>query len=223
MIFNENGFPRPTGATDFLDSAHLAGLMAFVGHEKMNKALLNEYCIFDYKGEDQLLQLRRCPRETSGLNADNYKNCTRDQLIAYLAGGMTLGLKSTAHLLLIAAKNRSYRAQNTERDVPGSTKKFPDGPDILDPSHIGYMKICAGLSANWFEKLWMRCRIRIASRFSPMKEPNNIVVMSIIYGYAALLKKCNPRIAEAVREYWSGWRGEPELAEMLIKKLEEAK
>ncbi len=31
MIFDEQGFPRDTGATDFKDSARLAGMMAIVG------------------------------------------------------------------------------------------------------------------------------------------------------------------------------------------------
>lgn len=219
MIFNENGFPRPTGATDFLDSAHLAGLMAFVGHEKMPRIRLQLYTKWSVETGHVLM---RCPGDNSGLDATNYKNCSRDQLICYLAGLKNLNAVLLCDALYSAAKERGYRAQNTERDVPSSTKKFPDGPDILDPSHIGYMKICAGLSANWFEKFWMRCRIRIASRFSPMKEPNNIVVMSIIYGYADLLKKCNPKINDAIREYWGNWRNEPELAEMIIIKLEQA-
>lgn len=219
MIFNENGFPRPSGATDYMDSAHAAGLMAFVGHEKMNKALLNEYCIFDETGD---LVLKRCPRDTSGLNPDNYKNCTRDQFIPYFAGLYSYRSLNTVQLLLYAFQNRGYRAQNIEKDVPGSTKKFPDGADTLDPSHIGYMKICAGLKASWFERLWMLARIKIASKFSPLKEPNNIIVMSIVYGYADVLRRSNPQIEEAVRLYWGTWRNESELAEMLIKKLQES-
>lgn len=218
MIFNENGFPRPSGATDFLDSAHLAGLMAFVGHEKMSYKKLVEY--FDFK----TLLATRCPEDNSGLDPSNPNNFTRDQLICYLAGIRVSETQSNAipYALLMKARSRGYRAQNTEKDIPGSTKKFPDGPDILDPSHIGYMKICAGLKANWFERLWMLARIKIASKFSPLKEPNNIIVMSIVYGYADILKKSNLQIFQAIREYWSGWRSEPELAEMLIKKLQES-
>lgn len=220
MIFNENGFPRPSGATDFLDSAHLVGLMAFVGHEKMNPELLEKYCSWDEKTQHYVL--KRCPGEISGLNADNYKNCTRDQLLCYVSGLYQYGCRFQVRLLLTALRERGYRAQNTEKDIPGSTKRFPDGADFLDPSHIGYMKICAGLKANFFERLWMLARIKISSKFSPLKEPNNIIVMSIVYGYADILKKSNPQIYDAIREYWCGWRQEPELAEMLIKKLEEA-
>lgn len=219
MIFNSNGFPKPNGATDWMDSAHIAGLMAFVGHDDMNPEIHQAYTTW-YHNIGRIL--RRCPNDTSGLNPHNYRNCTRDQLICYMAGLYEYDAVFTAGQFLKTVKQRSYRAQNTERDVPGPTKKFPDGADILDPSHIGYMKICAGLEVNWFERLWMRCRIRISSRFFPMKEPNNIVVMSIIYGYADLLKKCNPKINDALRLYWNGWRNEPELCEMLIKKLEEA-
>ncbi len=216
MIFNENGFPKPTGATDWMDSAHLAGLMAFVDHEKMSLNTLREYT-YTESGEAV-----RCPEDYSGLCPANTKNFTRDQSICLLAGYYSYKMSLITRSLLEQAKARGYRAQNTEKDVPGSTKKFPDGADILDPSHVGYMKICAGLKASWFERLWMLARIKIASRFSPLKEPNNIIVMSIVYGYADVLRRSNPQIYEAIRLYWCGWRNEPELAEMLIKKLKES-
>lgn len=221
MIFNENGFPKPNGATDWMDSAHYCGMLYFVEHPEAKK---KAYKILDYVYGKELL---RCPEDYSGLCPANPNNCTRDQFIVYLAGINQFKFREIAKFLLEAAKARDYRAQNTEKDIPGSTKKFPDGPDILDPSHIGYMKICAGLKANWFERLWMLAKIKIMSRISPMSEPNNIVVMSIVYGYANILKKSNPQIFQAIKNYWceneGAWRGEPELAEMLIKKLEEAK
>lgn len=219
MIFNEDRFPRPNGATDWMDSCHAASLMAFVNHPEISHGVLFQY-ISAYNTPV------RCPYDTSGLCPANPNNFTRDQLITLFAGLRAYDFTLTCRALLEAAKQRGYRAQNTEKDIPGSTKKFPDGPDILDPSHIGYMKICAGLKANWFEKAWMLARIKIASKFSPLKEPNNIIVMSIVYGYADILKKSNPQINQAVKNYWceneGAWRGEPGLAEMLIKKLEEA-
>lgn len=215
MRFNENGFPIVNGTTDAMDSAHLAGLMAFVGHEKMSFKILDKYC-------PEVGVAVRCPDDFSGLCPANPNNFTRDQLICLLSGFYSYGARGNPYLLYAEARSRGYRAQNTERDVPGSTKRFPDGADFLDPSHIGYMKICAGLKANWFEKAWMLARIKISSKFSPLKEPNNIIVMSIVYGYAGILKKSNPQIYQAIRNYWSTWRGELELAEVLIKKLEQA-
>lgn len=216
MKFDDNGFPYPSGATDKMDSAHLAGLMAFVGHEKMTRDKLLEYCEMN---EDNEFVLRRCPNDRTDLDPGNYKNCTRDQLIPYMAGLLAKDLPVAAIYLKGAAERRGWRAQNTEKDIPGSTKKFPDGADILDPSHIGYMRICAGLEATWFQRLWMKAKIIIDSTFFPMSEPNNIIVMSIIYGYADMLKKWNPEIYRAISEYWTGWRNEPELAKMLITKL----
>ncbi len=213
MIFNRNGFPKPNGATDWMDSAHIAGLMAFVGHEKMNMDILIEY-VNTPDGSAV-----RCPYDHSGLDPANPKNFTRDQLICLLSGYYAYGADPVTDDLLNEAKKRRYRAQNTEKDIPGSTKKFPDGADFLDPSHIGYMKICAGHQENAFQKLWMKARIKISSKFSPMKEPNNIVVMSVAYGYVDYLYQCNPKIEDAVRLYWNGWRNEPELAEMIIQKL----
>lgn len=32
MIFDENGLPKPTGADDFADSAHLAGILVMINH-----------------------------------------------------------------------------------------------------------------------------------------------------------------------------------------------
>ena len=216
MIFNENGFPRPSGATDWMDSAHAAGLIAFV--DELGIVKLKEY-LDEVDGNTVLV---RCPKDTSGLNPSNYKNCTRDQLICYMSGLYNLRLTGSSFRLLQAAKARGYRAQNTEKDIPGSTKRFPDGADILDPSHIGYMKICAGLKTSWFQRLLMLVRIKIASKFSQLKEPNNIIVMSVIYKYATVLVESNPRIYEAVDLYWKTWRNEPELAEMLKKKLRDS-
>lgn len=207
MIFNRNGYPKPTGATDWMDSCHAISLMAFVNYPGLDKDLL-----FDYFN-DETGEVVRCPKDFTGLCPSNPKNFTRDQLIPFCAA------TPTPFLVFDAVRKRGYRAQNTEKDIPGSTKKFPDGADILDPSHIGYMKICAGLKANWFEKLWMKARIKISSKFSPMKEPNNIIVMSVAYGYVDYLYQCNPKIEDAVRLYWNGWRNEPELAEMIIQKL----
>lgn len=205
----KNGFPKPNGATDWMDSAHLAGIMNWLGHAKAPAP----YLYFDYTNPV------RCPdNDDSGLCPNNPKNFTRDQMICLVAGLAKVhsGLVRT---ILLNVLSNGNRAPNTEKDKPGSTKKWPDGPDYLDPSHIGYLKICAGQEPSRLARIIMIARIYINGWFTSLKEPNNIIVMSWYYGYIDLLKKRNPKLKQAIYDYWAGWRDEKEIADLICEKI----
>jgi hypothetical protein len=213
MIF-ERGLPRDSGATDFADSARLAGLMVVFGHPGMDPALIAEYVINGNQGT-------RFPYEdpTGNKSSNNPKSFTRDQLMCLSAGLAKAGRQDICLKLLEAAKTRNCRAQNTEADVPGSTKKFPDGADLLTPSHMNQLRICSGAKPTITGKALLILDICFNGLFTPMSEPNQLICMCVMAGpkYVKLLRKMNKRLDAAIREYWSGWRGEPELAELIIK------
>ncbi len=205
MIFDAQGLPRDTGATDFMDSCRLAGLMVLVEDSrapKMEAYMINGMGV-------------RHPIEAPSNNPLNF---TRDQMMILAAGLAKQGRQDLALQLYRGAQKRWCRAQNIESDVPGSSKKFPDGADILSPSHMGHLRRCAGLSRSWFGSLWLIIDILSDSHFSPYAEPNQLMAMCMIAGpfYVKLLRKMNKSLNDAIMGYWNNWRCEPFLARALI-------
>lgn len=82
MIFDEMGYPRDTGATDFQDSARLAGMMALVNDPRTPQ-------LFRYvrEGWTGLVYLRH-PLEK------NIYKYSRDQLMCFVAGLHAMKLKA---------------------------------------------------------------------------------------------------------------------------------
>ncbi len=205
----KNGLPKPNGATDWMDSAHLIGVLTFIGAD-LNVATVNSYV-------NELGYAMRCPVDNeSDLQPSNYKNFTRDQFIPFIAALHRLRQYGTMRKVL---SHVGFRMWNTDKDAVGTKKKFPDGPDILDPSHHGYIRILKGEKPRCFQKAWMIARIYINGWFTSLKEPNNIIIMSYYYGYLDLLKKRNKNLRQAIFDYWGGWRDENGIAEALSKKI----
>lgn len=214
MLFDGLGLPKDTGATDKMDSARLAGLMVAINYKSsgINLDLYTKY------GENGVLVATRHPEEVP---SNNYKNFTRDQLIPLAAGLKIQGKSGTARKLYHAAIDRGYRGQNTEADVDGSVKKFPNGADIFTPSHMNHLRMCADEGSSLIGRLWLKLDILFNAKFYPMSEPNQLICMMLIAGpeYVKMWTKLNSKWKDAIREYWSGWRQEPELAEELIAHL----
>lgn len=211
MIYHK-GLPRPTGATDFMDSAHAAGMLILANSsEPFSKLHILAYILSNG------LAVRNPDEEPS----NNPLNFTRDQLIPLAAGLCLTGNKDKVLILYNAAVARGYRAQNTEADYPGTIKKFPNGADILTPSVMNHLRICAGLKPKLLGKAWLILDMTFNGLFTPMAEPNNLIAMALMAGpfYKKLLKVTNPKLNEAIMKYWGGWRGELELASQLIEKL----
>lgn len=215
MIFDAIGLPKDTGASDYMDSARLAGIMAVFNVP--NTPLLHKYLRLDNTGA---LVAVRHPNE---FPSNNPKNFTRDQLMCLTAGmkaqNTPAGVFESLH---DAAVKRGYRAQNTEADIPGSVKKFPNGADILFPSNMNHLRIAAGLPSTFLGRLWLKFDIIVNGLFTPMEEQNQLICMVAVAGkdYVKMYKKWNPKYREATRAYWCGWRQEPELAEEMIRQLE---
>ena len=215
MIFDTHGLPKDTGASDYADSARLAGILGAFGHPAMTAEKIAQYVIGD--------QGVRYPYvdPTGNLSSNNPKNFTRDQEVCLAAGLNKLRRPDLAMKLYRAAQNRWYRGQNTEADIPGSTKKFPDGADLFLFDTMSHLKNCADQGPTVLGRINLIIDICYKAWVKPMTEPNQIMCMCLIAGpmYVKLLRKLNKKLDAAIREYWSGWRGEPELAEFLIEKF----
>lgn len=216
MIYDDYGFPKDNGANDYMDSARLNGICAIFEFWRHNGTKYPINCIryIGYNSDAVVVAVRH-PAEAP---SNNWRNFTRDQLICLAAGLYKHGHTGTVNKLRMAAINRFYRAQNTEADVVGSVKKFPNGADLLTPSVMGHLKRCSGLKANWFQDTWLKMDIIYHGKFAALDEPNQILCMCIVagHGYVQMYKKYNPRWKDGIRLYWCGWRNEPDLAEWMI-------
>lgn len=214
MIFDSIGLPKTAGETDYMDSARLSGMLALFGHPGMSSAKLSLYIengiCFRYPFVDE-----------SNPASNNPANVTRDQILPLVAGFYKRGWIAKTAAVLKATEARVIlgiaRAQNTDADVIGSRKPWYNGADLMLPSDVGHLRICAGLGATLLQRLWLRAEIIIHNRFTPLREPNQLMCKCKVAGeaYVALFKR-NSNWQEAVRLYWSGWRSEPELAEFFI-------
>lgn len=203
MIFDDQGFPKDNGASDWLDSARLAGLMAIVNHPQTPD--LSYYVI---SGEAV-----RHPTSPSN-------NVTRDQLMPLVAGLYKQGHKTYAELLYLAC-NRKFgwgRAQNTH-DIFGEQKPFWRGRDILTPAHMLVMAKACGKKGPKIGYLFVLLDIIWASYIKKHDENNQLISMLFVLGpnWLKLYKLLAGKNYEiAIRNYWENWRNEPELAQMLI-------
>lgn len=208
MIIDEYGLPKDTGATDKMDSARLAGIMSMIGHPSAPD--LSKYIIGD--------QAVRHPHEEPANNPNNF---TRDQLMCLVAGLHAQGRTDICKSLYLAAKKRGYKAQNSEYDYPGTTKKFPNGRDILSPSNMLALRIAAGEKGFALGHIWVVIDILFNAIFTPTREPNQLICQLYVISkkYLKLYKFLTPKWKLAITEYWGGWRGEPELADQMINWL----
>ena len=108
------------------------------------------------------------------------------------------------------------------------TNYQPPNGDFISTSVRGHFKRCAGLKANWFQDLWLWLDVLYSCFIDPLAEPNQLICMLIIHPNKAYLRswcKWNKQWQKSIKNYWceneGSWRGEPELADIMIKKIEE--
>jgi len=198
----QDGYPCDSGSTDGQDSARLAGLMQVFNHpKKMN------YGLFDYVSKEfDNIKLFRHPKEKN-LPGNKY---SRDQLIPFAAG-------------LSKAHQMPQYSDTLHRII---TYK-PENGDWLSPSHKNHLFICAGFKPSFVGDLWLWLDVLWSCFIDPMAESNQLICMMKTHPNKAYLKfwcKWNKQWANSIRNYWSenegAWRGEPELAELMIKTIE---
>lgn len=219
MYLDKTGLPRDNGATDFMDSARLVGVMAtFKCATAINALNLGRYCV------DGIVY-RYPVVDDANPASNNPLNVTRDQILCLAAGYFFKNWSSRCVDILQQAYKRSKftisRAQNAESDVVGSRKPWTNGPDILSPSHMNHLRLCARQRGTTLGYIWLNLDIAFYSLFTPKEEPNQILCMAMVAGpkYVKRMRRWNRHLDTALRTYWGGWRNEPELAEEIITHL----
>ena len=201
------------GKLDGGDSAHRTGFAAFLNSES-DKELL---ALFESNGV--------MVRHPTQVPWNNWKNCTRDQLIGYTAGCWRAGRLDINQRLLAAhvARVPPFTCQDTERDYPGTTKNPPIG-DPLGPHDMMYLRISAGDNAAYTDKagqLALQAAIIYAATQDKKVDQNNLILHSILCGRLKLLVDLVPHYEESIRYYWSEWRKQPRIAEEFIWVIKE--
>lgn len=201
------GFPRCTNANDMADSPVIAAWLALVSHPQAID--MKRYFVNDNNPV-------RCPSGKSILETS--PRCfSRDQLVM-LAAGMW-------------AQGQSYWYYDkafAPNDLDEVTLKWKI-PDFLSVSVRNHLKLGAGLAvlASWLGYKFLELDIWFASRTD--HEHNQLQAMCIVAGpkYVKKYVAKNPNWRQATYKYWADDtpgaynRGEPELAAMIVKKIEE--
>jgi hypothetical protein len=196
---------EPHGHLDGGDSAHRTGFVAFL-NSQVDKDLLPRF-------ESNGIMVRH----PSQAPWNNWKNCSRDQLIGYAAGCWRAGRNDINKRLLSAhlARSTPPTCQNTE-ETDGTTKI----PDFLGPHDIMFLRICAGDNAAYTDTPFGQTTLQAAIDFAGLQDTtvdqNNLILHTIICGRLKLLVTMMPQYEDSIRYYWSEWRGQPRIAEEFI-------
>jgi hypothetical protein len=170
-------------------------------------------------------QLTRHPKQEPLNNPNNF---TRDQLICWSAGSTTISRYNQAmRRVFWACIKRGFRAQNSEADYPGTTKKFPNGRDLLSPGDVYFLSVCAfgrGPGSWIFSILglpWLLLTLFVSCKLNPKGEQNQLLCQGFVIGkwMTRLHYKLHPNLAKNLHDYWGGWRDQHELAYAAISKI----
>lgn len=188
--YDEYGYPKDRGAVDFQDSARLVGILQVFDHpNKLNEKILDYYSI----EKDYL----RHPKE------ENIYKFSRDQWVCLAAG---------------------YKAAGYSDQIYGIYE--PENGDFMSQSHRSHIKICQGYSPTLLGNLWLWLDVLYSCFIDPLAEPNQLICMLIVHPNKAYLKfwcKWNKHWEASIKNYWceneGAWRGEHELAEIMIREI----
>jgi hypothetical protein len=206
----------------------------------MRVGILN---LFKYSEDTSIFYYEKdgvCVRHPTDAPWNNPKNFSRDQLIPLVAGFYGRDLTEKAKRVFWAHAKRFFFCQNSERDVPGSTKypwphsfvndkgqeetrKF-DFRDFLMPDGVFHLIKCARIYPLYLFGLiglpWLALSIYGHSK-SSHKEHNQILCQCKVAGKWALrlFVKLVPNWKEDLREYY-GSRNEMEYADIIIQDVE---
>ncbi len=191
MIIDEYGLPRDNGASDKQDSARLAGIMTVFHYPTV--VTTHKYVVL---GKNLNTIYVRHPKEV-------IYNFSRDQALCLMAG-----LAEQGHSGLV-------------------NKEYITGVDIFSPAHNGHVARCQAKEASLLQAAWLWIDVVYSCYVTPLSEPNQLLCMLMMADevYLRFWLKHNKQWRKAIRDYWceneGAWRGERDLAEHMIKQLEE--
>lgn len=96
------------------------------------------------------------------------------------------------------------------------------GKDIFPPSVRGHVRRCQGGKASWFQNQCLKLDILWAAYVKPDAEINQLLCMLMIAGdeWIFWFTEHHKTWRENLREYWCGWRGEPDLCFWIISRID---
>lgn len=102
-------------------------------------------------------------------------------------------------------------------------REYIDGKDILSPSVMGHIRRCQGKKAHWWQDAWLYLDILWSAYADPKAELNQLLCVLIIAGpkWIERFKRHHKSWEKNLIDYWCGWRNEPELCDVMIKKIKE--
>lgn len=177
MIWREDGVPRIDGATDFRDSAMLAGMMILFGYERLPYPML-------YLNEFN--RLVRCP-------GDDPCDMSKDNSI-----GLMLAAGKFANTLPF---KEAYRPA-VERLL--QTNLFQNGDPLSPTNRMAINYVWYGKSGTVFEKLWLNLDILLSTTINQWKEPNQLLcVLKVLPDkYLKRYLKLHTDWKRCLRLYW---------------------
>jgi len=102
--------------------------------------------------------------------------------------------------------------------------EFINGKDIIYPSLKGVETIAKRGKPYFWQYYWAKLEVYIHAKFQPLKEPFQTIAACEVYGLYEFWTKHNKLWKWSIYRYWSqldgAWRGEPELAEHIIRYVE---
>lgn len=197
------------GPKDGGDSANRTGILAFCGSPE------DAANIPKFVGADGLM-FRHPTDKSDTHDHTNPFNCSRDQLVGYVAGCWRTGRTDIVRTLLADHSARGWLCQNTERDIRGGEKTIC--PDPLFPHEQMYLKVCAGEKDAHLDLLG-QAMLQATIEAIPLQpadvEINQLVLECIVCGRLDHFVEFVPNYQERLNDYWGGWRKQQQIADNL--------
>jgi hypothetical protein len=193
-IICQHEVDNPFGVLDGGDSDNRTGIMALCGSP------------LDIRLVPVFLSAKGLVRHPFQEKWNKAELTSRDQLIPFAAG-------------LTSSKEYKFKAIELQKRYSG----LFINKDLIAPDVSGHLKRCAGINSSIVENIFLIFAILWSCFISPKEEQNQIICMVIVAGgfYKKLYKKIHPDILGSLKEYWNGWRDQPEISESLFRKLYE--
>lgn len=212
-----DGFPADNGATDGLDSARLAGVMAMLGRADAPNCAA-------YGANKDVFPSPFWQGVRHPTHGDDPRTFSRDQTICLAAGLKAQSKLTELRDLYLAAKAAGNRAQNY-MEWDGTIKKL--GADYIPPHVMGAMAVACNeqVGLTLWQLFWLLGQMifnsLIAKKEQP--EPNQMFATCFLAGrpFIKLYKIIHRQWRGSIVDYWCGWRNEPELANDFINWVEE--
>lgn len=101
-------------------------------------------------------------------------------------------------------------------------EEFIDGKDIIPPSVKGHRNRCKGVQSTILQNAWLWMDVWFHATYTPRGESNQLILMMWFAHDDYLIWWCenNSLWQESITDYWYTWRGERDLADAMIARIQ---